>query len=105
MKREDLVSNLSSFGYTLVSPETHRNKKYEALELLEELVDSEDPRLVEGFPTALYGERTGLGLADILQPLERAESLGLIVRDAVHLRPTKKGQQYLNDLLALFVDE
>ncbi len=62
-------------------------------------------RLVEGFPTALYGERTGLGLADILQPLERAESLGLIVRDAVHLRPTKKGQQYLNDLLALFVDE
>lgn len=53
MKREDLVSNLSRFGYTLVSPETHRNKKYEALELLEELVDSDDPRLVEGFPVVL----------------------------------------------------
>jgi len=53
MKKEDLVSNLGSFGYTLVSPETHRNKKYEALELLEELVDSEDPRLVEGFPVVL----------------------------------------------------
>jgi hypothetical protein len=53
MKREDLVSNLSSFGYTLVSPERHRNKKYGALELLEELVDSEDPRLVEGFPVVL----------------------------------------------------
>jgi len=53
MKREDLVSNLSSFGYRLVSPETHRNKTYEAFELLEELVDSEDPRLVEGFPVVL----------------------------------------------------
>jgi hypothetical protein len=53
MKREELVSNLSSFGYRLVSPETQRNKKYEAFELLEELVDSEDPRLVEGFPVVL----------------------------------------------------
>jgi hypothetical protein len=53
MKREELVSNLSTFGYRLVSPETHRNKKYEVFELLEELADSEDPRLVEGFPVVL----------------------------------------------------
>lgn len=53
MKKEDLVSNLSSFGYTLISPETQRIKKYGALELLEELVASKDPRLVEGFPVVL----------------------------------------------------
>ncbi len=53
MKREDLVSNLGRFGYTLVTPETHRNKENEVLELLDELVDSEDPRLVEGFPVVL----------------------------------------------------
>ena len=63
MKREDLVSNLSRFGYTLVSTETHRNTKYEVLEMLEELVDSEDPRLVEGFPVVLANcARQGLNL-------------------------------------------
>ena len=44
---------MSKFGYTLVSPEMNKNKKNGALELLEELVDSEDPRLVEGFPVVL----------------------------------------------------
>jgi putative oxygen-independent coproporphyrinogen III oxidase len=62
-------------------------------------------RLAGGFPTALYGERTGLALNPIIEPLQRAESLGLLERDAVHLQPTRKGQQYLNDLLALFIKE
>ena len=62
-------------------------------------------RLVEGFPAVLYTERTGLTLNNLLSPLERAESLGLIVRDAVQIRPTARGEQYLNDLLALFMDE
>ncbi len=53
MKKGDLVSNLGRFGYTLVSPETHRNNENEVLELLDDLVDSEDPRLVEGFPVVL----------------------------------------------------
>jgi len=53
MKRGDLVSNLNRFGYTLVSPETHRNNENEVFELLDDLVDSEDPRLVEGFPVVL----------------------------------------------------
>ena len=53
MKKGDLVSNLGRFGYTLVSPETHRNNENEVLELLDDLVDFEDPRLVEGFPVVL----------------------------------------------------
>jgi putative oxygen-independent coproporphyrinogen III oxidase len=62
-------------------------------------------RLVEGFPATLFGERTGLALMDLISPLERAEELGLIERDAIRIYPTAKGQQYLNDLLALFIKE
>ena len=61
-------------------------------------------RLVDGFPATLFGERTGLALTDLIAPLERAEALGLVERDAIHMKPTVRGQQYLNDLLALFIN-
>ncbi len=47
MKREDLIFNLGRLGYALVRPETRKVKDYEVLELLDELAESEDPRLVE----------------------------------------------------------
>jgi hypothetical protein len=53
MKREDLIFNLGRLGYALVRPETRKVKDYEVLELLDELAESEDPRLVEGFPVIL----------------------------------------------------
>ena len=53
MKRDDLLFNLGSLGYTLVSPEARNLKKTRVLELLEELVESEESRLVEGFPVVL----------------------------------------------------
>jgi hypothetical protein len=53
MKREDLVSNLGRLGYTLLRPEFPIVKEHEVLDLLEELVDSKDSRLVEGFPVVL----------------------------------------------------
>jgi len=53
MRKEDLIFNLGRLGYTLVRPEDHRVKDYEVLELLDELAESEDPRLVEGFPVVL----------------------------------------------------
>jgi hypothetical protein len=53
MRREDLIFNLGRLGYALVRPETRKIKDYEVLELLEELAESEDPRLVEGFPVIL----------------------------------------------------
>jgi hypothetical protein len=53
MKREDLIFNLGRFGYTLLRTQTRRVKEHEVLELLDELADSEDPRLVEGFPVVL----------------------------------------------------
>ncbi|KPK11447.1 MAG: hypothetical protein AMJ68_05705, partial [Acidithiobacillales bacterium SG8_45] len=62
-------------------------------------------RLVDGFPTVLFGERTGMASTGMIGPLERAEELGLVERDAIHIRPTARGQQYLNDLLALFIKD
>jgi hypothetical protein len=53
MRREDLIFNLGRLGYTLLRTETPVVKEHEVLELLDELADSEDPRLVEGFPVVL----------------------------------------------------
>ena len=53
MNKEDLIFNLGRLGYELVRPETRKVKDYEVLELLDELAESEDPRLVEGFPVVL----------------------------------------------------
>jgi oxygen-independent coproporphyrinogen-3 oxidase len=62
-------------------------------------------RLAEGFPTALFTERTGLDLAVIAAPLARAEDAGLLERDALAIRPSARGRRFLNDLLALFLPE
>jgi len=53
MKKEDLILNLGRLGYTLLQTETPVLKEHEVLEFLNELADSDDPRLVEGFPVVL----------------------------------------------------
>ena len=53
MKREDLILNLGRFGYTLLQIETPIAKESEVLKLLNELADSDDPRLAEGFPVVV----------------------------------------------------
>jgi oxygen-independent coproporphyrinogen-3 oxidase len=60
-------------------------------------------RLAEGFPAAMFVERTGLPLAVIAEPLARAEGAGLLERDAQSIRPTQRGRRFLNDLLGLFL--
>src|SRR6185369_682710 len=60
-------------------------------------------RLVEGFPAALFEERTGLPLPVIDKPMRRGEELGLLERDHIWIRPTPKGRRFLNDLLELFL--
>ena len=60
-------------------------------------------RLVEGFPAALFTERTGLALAAIVPQLERAQADGLIERDHATIRPTERGQRFLNELLERFL--
>ena len=62
-------------------------------------------RLVDGFETALFGERTGLPLTVVMESLESAEHQGLIVRDHARIAPTLRGQRFLNDLLQIFMPE
>src|SRR5436190_11054511 len=60
-------------------------------------------RLIEGFPLALFQERTGLPISTVQRELDEAERKGLIQRDWQRLRPTERGRLFLNELLALFV--
>ena len=53
MKREDLVFNLGRLGYSLVTPDVQEVGEEQVVELLAELVNSKDLRLVEGFPVVL----------------------------------------------------
>lgn len=62
-------------------------------------------RLVEGFPLALFSERTGLMLTTILAQLEHLEKEALITRDHLSLRPTLRGQRFLNILLQQFLPD
>jgi oxygen-independent coproporphyrinogen-3 oxidase len=62
-------------------------------------------RLVDGFPVALFTERTGLPIIAIARELEAAEAAGLLERDYLRIRPTAKGQRFLNDLLKLFLPQ
>ena len=60
-------------------------------------------RLIEGFPVTLFEQRTGLPLAAVEPQLAAAESQGLIERDLHAIRPTRRGQRFLNDLLEAFL--
>jgi oxygen-independent coproporphyrinogen-3 oxidase len=60
-------------------------------------------RLVEGFPAALFQERTGLAPSVIQKSLEKAEREGLLERDLKRVRPSDKGRRFLNDLLQEFL--
>ena len=60
-------------------------------------------RLVEGFPIALFEERTGLSILSIEPALARAEKAGLLERDWRAISPTTRGQRFLNELLELFL--
>ncbi|MEA3192086.1 MAG: hypothetical protein QOD26_419 [Betaproteobacteria bacterium] len=60
-------------------------------------------RLVDGFASTLFQERTGLPFAAIQKALEKAERDGLLERDLQRIRPSAKGRRFLNDLLEPFL--
>ena len=60
-------------------------------------------RLIEGFPVALFAQRTGLPITVIERQLNEAEGAGLLERDHATIRPTERGQRFLNDLLEPFL--
>lgn len=62
-------------------------------------------RLTGGFESRLFSERTGLPVSCIQSQLREALAAGLIEQDLTHIRPTLKGQRFLNELLTLFLHE
>jgi oxygen-independent coproporphyrinogen-3 oxidase len=61
-------------------------------------------RLVDGFDTLLFEERTGLPWSTVAGPLEIARNRGLLEhRGADRWLPTSLGRQFLNDLQAIFL--
>jgi oxygen-independent coproporphyrinogen-3 oxidase len=60
-------------------------------------------RLVEGFPSALFAERTGLPITVVERELAAAEARGLLERDWKRIRPTVRGRRFLNELLQSFL--
>jgi len=63
-------------------------------------------RLMDGFSTTLFVERTGLSLSAILHTLSLAEHKGFIqpLRNG-RITPTKLGHDFQNELLMLFLNE
>lgn len=61
-------------------------------------------RLVEGFETKLFENRTGQAASQLEPFYLEAESKGLLARSENNVRPTSLGLQYLNDLLVLATD-
>jgi putative oxygen-independent coproporphyrinogen III oxidase len=60
-------------------------------------------RLTEGVEIALFRQHTGLNIDALEAALDKADRLGLIERDDQTIKPTLRGQRYLNELLQLFL--
>jgi oxygen-independent coproporphyrinogen-3 oxidase len=59
-------------------------------------------RLKDGFAAELFAQRTGLALDSIAQQLKQCEQAGWLLMKDGWIRPTDSGQQFLNEMLAVF---
>jgi putative oxygen-independent coproporphyrinogen III oxidase len=60
-------------------------------------------RLTDGFPTPLFYQHAGVPISQIDKALQTAQQQGLLERDIHFIKPTEKGQRYLNSLIELFL--
>lgn len=60
-------------------------------------------RLLEGVPTEMFAERTGLSIAQVSAGLLKAEQKGLLISNPARIAPSALGQRFLNDLQAMFL--
>jgi oxygen-independent coproporphyrinogen-3 oxidase len=61
-------------------------------------------RLYRDIPISLFTERTGLSVDVIMENLKKAEELKLIKLNDKKITTTKKGKEFLNDLLEIFAN-
>ena len=62
-------------------------------------------RLVDGFTESLFVERTELAWSSIEARIQQAVSRGLLAGHLTRWRPTPRGRDLLNDLIALFLQD
>ncbi|MES2211789.1 MAG: hypothetical protein V4490_01450, partial [Pseudomonadota bacterium] len=62
-------------------------------------------RLTQGIPKAYFSQRTGLPLSEISAPLQQAIDSGWLISTDSHWTLTETGQNFLNDVVALFLRE
>lgn len=63
-------------------------------------------RLLDGFPITLFHQHTGLDIHRWQQPIDQLVERGLLeITSDYRLRPTARGADFLNDVLASFVPE
>jgi len=60
-------------------------------------------RLLDGVATPLFQQHTGVPISNIKNAMQRAEALDLLEHTISRIRPTEKGQRYLNSLIELFL--
>jgi coproporphyrinogen III oxidase-like Fe-S oxidoreductase len=60
-------------------------------------------RLTDGFNIELFRQHTGLNIDTLEAALDKAAGLGLIRGGAETIKPTLRGQRFLNELLQLFL--
>ncbi len=61
-------------------------------------------RLNDGVEASLFRQHTGLSLSSLSSKLHTAQSKGLLEPSLTCIKPTLRGQRYLNDLLQLFLE-
>ena len=62
-------------------------------------------RLMNGFPPALFTNRTGLDISVINEPVANAVKRGLLTVSPVLIQPTELGKRFLNDLQQIFLPD
>lgn len=62
-------------------------------------------RLIDGFDSSLFTQRTGLPLELLGDTLARAQEQELLTLDSSRIQPTERGLNYLNDLTVMFLQE
>lgn len=60
-------------------------------------------RLVDGFKSELFAKQTGMAINQLEKGLQKAVDLDLIQWHLHHIKPTRQGLQYLNELQSIFL--
>lgn len=62
-------------------------------------------RLMDGFPPALFANRTGLNFSVINEAVTEAVKRELLMVSPAHVQPTELGKRFLNDLQQIFLPD